>query len=232
VRLSISANTKEMEDRLTNLVKKQIPFALSRTVTKVATLTRDEQIYQEYNKFFEMRNKPFFRSVHSVAPAQLRFTKQTGVAVASIQRQDSPRPVGTLPARGGRKANTSFMERHAKGGIKTPRGKFIAVPISGANLPRKKGGRQAGAIVKGKQPKALLQGRGFIVNTKKGKSVLFRRVGRGKKSTIEAMYHLQPSASIKGGYNPARAARIGVRKWFGPTFNRNMIKALKTARLR
>jgi hypothetical protein len=124
------------------------------------------------------------------------------------------------------------MERHARGGIKTPKGKFIAVPISGANLPRKKGGRQAGAIVKGKQPKALLQGRGFIVNTKKGKAVLFRRVGRGKKSSIEAMYHLQPSASIKGGYNPARAARIGVRKWFGPTFNRNFISALKTARLR
>ena len=149
MRVSIKANTKEMEARLANLVQKQLPFALTKTVTKVATLTRDEQIYQEYNKFFEMRNKPFFRSVHSVAPAQLRFTKQTGVAVASIQRQDSPRPVGTLPARGGRKADTSFMERHARGGIKTPKGKFIAVPISGANLPRKKGGRQAGGAQRG-----------------------------------------------------------------------------------
>ena len=232
MRVSIKANTKEMEAKLANLVQKQIPFALTKTVTKVATLTRDEQLYQEYNKFFEMRNKPFFRAVHSVAASQLRFTKQTGVAVASIQRQDAPRPVGTTRAGRGRKANTSFMTKHASGGIKTAKGKLIAIPLSTAKLPRKKGGRNAGAIVKGKQPKALLQGRGFIVDTKKGKKVLFRRVGRGKKSNIEAMYHLRPAATIQGGYNPMRAARIGVRKWFAPTFNRNMIKALKTARMR
>ena len=64
------------------------------------------------------------------------------------------------------------------------------------------------------------------------KKVLFRRVGRGKKSNIEAMYHLRPAATIQGGYNPMRGGRIRVRKWFTPTFNRNMIKALKTARMR
>ena len=232
MRVSIKANTKEMEDRLSRMVRQQLPFAMTRTVTQVATMTRNQEMYREYNKFFEMRNKPFFRSVHSVAPAQLRFTKQTGVAIASIQRQDSPRPVGTLPARGGRKAYTSFMTKHASGGIKTPKGKLIAVPISDANLPRKKGGRKAGAIVEGKQPKALMQGRGFIVNTKKGKTVLFRRVGRGKKSNIEAMYHLQPSASIKGGYNPMGAARKGVTRWFRPTFTLYFKKAMQTAKLR
>ena len=232
MRVSIKANTKEMSDRLGDLVKSQMPFALARTVTKVATLTRDEQLFREYNTFFEMRNKPFFRTVHTVAPADLRFAKQTGVAVAAIQRQDAPRPVGTLPSRSGRTVRTEFMKDHAGGAVRSARKSKIAVPFTSANLPRKKGGRNAGAIVKSKTPGALLDNRGFIVNTKGGKTILFRRVGRGKQSKIEPMYHLRPNVTIKGGYNPLRAARVGVRKWFSPTFQRNFINAVRKARLR
>jgi len=232
MRIQIKANTKEMETRLGNLVKKQMPFALSRSVTKTATLTRDEQLFTEYNKFFEMRNKPFFKSVHAVAASDLRFAKQTGVAIAAIQPQDAPRPVGTTRGGRGRKANTEFMKRHVTGGVKAPKGKLIAIPFSKAGIPRKKGGRTAGAIVKGKQPTALLNGRGFINKTTKGKIILFRKVGRGKSAKNEAMYHLKPAATIKGGYNPIRAARVGVKKWFEPTFKKNFIRALRTAKLR
>ena len=39
MRVRIEANTKEMSDRLNEMVVNQIPFALARTVTKVATMT-------------------------------------------------------------------------------------------------------------------------------------------------------------------------------------------------
>jgi hypothetical protein len=232
MRVRIEANTKEMSDRLNEMVVNQIPFALARTVTKVATMTRDEQLFQEYNNFFDMRNKPFFRTVHSVAPADLRFAKQTGVAIAGIQRLDSPRPVGTLQVRGSREVRTEFMRDFVSGSIRTPQKSKIAVPFEDANLPRLKGGRTAGAIVANKKPKAILQGRGFILKTKKNKLIIFRRVGRGKSSTVEAMYHLQDSVKMKRGYNPLRAARVGVRKHLKGTFTRNFRKAIFTAKLR
>jgi len=46
------------------------------------------------------------------------------------------------------------------------------------------------------------------------------------------MYHLKPAATIKGGYNPIRAARVGVGKHFKPTFEKMFIAALRTAKLR
>jgi hypothetical protein len=46
------------------------------------------------------------------------------------------------------------------------------------------------------------------------------------------MYHLRPNVTIKGGYNPMRAARVGVRKHFKPTFQEMFINAVRNARLR
>ena len=225
IKISIQSNADGYAKRLNEMAQRQIPFVASRTVTKVATLTRDEQLFQEYSKFFTVRNKPFFKTVHSVAASDHNFTRRSGYAVASIQPQDDPRPIGTTSPRGGRKANTQFMKRHVNGGAKTPKGGgSIAIPISARNIPRKSGGKGAGGIVAKALPKNIMaSGKGFI-SGKKGRSTLFIKFGEDEK---QAMYILRPSAQIKGGYNPLRAARRGVKKWFERTFRIQMTRAIR-----
>ena len=215
VSVTIQSNSKQVQEQLRNLATREIHFAAARAVTQTATMTRDGQLFQEYNRFFTVRNKQFFKLVHGVAAADIGSTKRTGVAVAAISPRDEPRPAGTTKGRSApKKLDTSFMKRHVKGGNKrSARGGKVTVPISNSPIKR----LRSGSISKTYKPKNVMQKNGFIQTTKKGNTVMFRRMARGK---IQPLYFLTPSVQIKGGYNPLRAARKGVKRWFEPSFNK------------
>lgn len=233
VNISIKADTEQMRRKLDNMVKKQLSFAVTKTVTQTATVVRDDYVLKEYRRNFTSRNKAFEKSVHSVAASHLGSTRRTGVAVAAIMPRDGKRPAGTTRSKPPAKLNTSFMNRHVTGGTKTPKnGRKIAIPIKSAPITRKTAGRGAGGIRNNYLPETLMKNteRAFIKTNKRGNSILYRKFGRGKK--LQPMYVLKPSANIKRRHNPLPEARRGVAFHFPRLFRRNFIKAIKTAKLR
>ena len=231
MKVSIEANTDQMRMKLKNLVDKQLLFAATRATTKTAVDVRNRYVLPEYNKSFTVRNKKFSKVVHSVAAADLKSTKRTGVAVAAIKRMDAPHVPGTTKRRervGKAPASTEFMKRHLKGGIKIGRhGKKIAIPLSNSPVSR----TTSGKISKNFQPKTIVQsGRGFVFKGERGnKSFLGRQMGNGK---LQVLYTLAESTKIDKRYNPLPAAQRGVSARFPRKFRESFIQALKTAKLR
>lgn len=221
VSLNIKTNCAQVERQFRDLANRQIHFATARAVTEAATLTRDGQLFQEYNKFFTVRNRQFYKLVHSVAAADISSTKRTGVAIAAIIPRDEPRPLGTTKGRAAPKSlDTSFMKRHVRGGQKKmPSGKNVAMPLPRSPVRRLKSGGISSAF----KPRKIMQKNGFIAKSKKGNKIMYRRLARGK---VQPMYYLTPSVSITGGYNPLRAVRKGLKRWFKPTFNKHFRKAI------
>ena len=234
ISITIKSDSAIMHKKLDELIKNQLPFALSRGLNKAISLTRDEQVYQEYDKFFEVRNKAFFKQVHSISNSKKSQVRSFGAAIAAIQQSSLPPPMGARKQGRGRSAQTSFMKKHVTGGVKTPKGTKIAIPFTqgaGAVYPitRRKAGAKAGAIVKSKEPRALTsKSTGFIGKSKRGKSFIAVRT----KGSIQFAYNLATTATIKGGYNPERAARRGLQKWFAPSFRKSFIGALRSSKLR
>jgi ribosomal protein L34 len=235
MRISIKADTPQMERKLQTLVRNQLSFAAAVAATKTAVEVRNNYVLPAYRKSFEVRNKPFEKVVHNVAAADARSAKATGIAVAAIKRKDAPYVPGTTKRteRSGRgPASTDFMRRHVKGGVKAPRGgSKIAIPITGSPVSRRRAGPKAGAITKTFQPKTVMQSdRGFILRSKKnGKSFIARRMARGN---VQVLYTLAQNANIPARYNPLPAAQRGVAARYPVQFRRAFFKALKTAKLR
>lgn len=231
MRMSIKSNAPELQKGLDALVQKQMPFAISLATNMSIQRSRDEHLRLEYRKFFEMRNKAWFNQVHSIRNSTAQHVRRTGVALAAIQRSSLPSPPGTRKKSIKRAAYSDFMEKHVTGGIKVPTGrsKKIAVPIEG-NITRRKGGAKAGAVNKSLRPKTVMaSGKGAVIESK-GKTLLVRKIGRGGKR-VQPLYTLKQSVQIKGGYNPERAVRRGMKQFFAPMMKRAMIRALKTAKL-
>jgi transcriptional regulator with AAA-type ATPase domain len=235
MRVTIKADTVQMERKLQTLVNKQLAFAAAVAATKTAVEVRDNYVLPAYRKAFEARNKPFEKVVHNVAAADARSAKATKVAVAAIKRKDAAHIPGTTKRqeRSGRgPASTEFMRRHVRGGVKTPRSRSkIAIPITGSAVSRRMAGAKAGAVSKTFQPKTIMQsGRGFIMGKKgSGKSYIARRMARGK---VQVLYALASSANIPAVYDPMPKARRGVAARFPVQFRRAFLAALKTSSLR
>jgi hypothetical protein len=235
MRLTIKADTPQMERKLRTLVDKQLMFAAAVAATKTAVQVRNDFVLPAYRKAFEARNKPFEKVVHNVAAANARSAKATRTAVAAIKRKDAPHIPGTTKRqeRSGRgPASTDFMKRHVRGGVKSPRGgSKIAIPITNSPVSRRTAGPKAGAVTKTFQPKTIMNsGRGFILRSKKsGKSFIARRMARRK---LQVLYTLASNAKISRSYDPMPRARIGVQKLYPRQFRRAFLAALKTARLR
>lgn len=231
MRMTMKTNAPELQKGLDELVNRQLPFAVSLATNMSIQRTRDEHLKLEYSKFFTMRNKAWFKQVHSIRNSKVAHVKRTGMAVAAIQRSSLPSPPGTAKKETRRAAFSDFMEKHVSGGIKTPsKSRNVAIPIE-QNITRRKGGAKAGAVNKSFQPQTVMgTGKGFVFE-KGGRKFLARRRGRGGKQT-QVLYRLKKTVNIKGGYNPERAVRRGMKQFFQPMFRRALIKAIKTAKLR
>jgi hypothetical protein len=238
--VKIEANTEQVRRQLENLTRKQIPFAASIATTRTAVKLRDQEITREYKKTFQTRNVGFIKSVHRVFGADVRSTRSTGVAVASIQPVDDPVPAGAsqrgIKGNGTKKtiAGTQFMKRHVSGGIKAPKGKVLTVPTPSSGITRRKGGMKAGSVNKSFQPKSLLSKPKYFQGTSKktGKGFIGKRTGGKRNKGIKVMYSYEPSVRIQRRYNPLGAAQGAVGYHFSYEFKRGMIRALKTAKMR
>jgi len=237
VSMSITSNSKEFEAKLKQLVTKQFLFATAVATTKTAVVVRNDYVAPEYKRTFKTRNIGFIKAVHRVHGANAAFTKQTGVAIASIHPVDDAPVRGTSAAgqrgEGTKKtiAGTQFMKRHVSGGVKTPKKRKVAIPNSDIGFSRRKAGATAGTINNAFKPKQLLAKKDYFIKDKGSYAVIVKRVGR-KKKKLKMMYVLAPSAKIRRVYNPLHVAQRGIDFHFPRLFKREFIVAMKKSRIK
>lgn len=111
-----------------------------------------------------------------------------------------------------------WLALHETGGVKRPRGKYLAIPTANARRSNNL------AIPRPRRPRNLR--RPFVVKTRSG-PVLFERQAGGN---IQAMYHLEPRARIRKRSVIIEPVTKVVDRRFGAIFGRALDEALETAR--
>lgn len=115
-----------------------------------------------------------------------------------------------------------WMSLQESGGLKIPAKKWLAIPQEGVRRTKKD------LIPSGEKPKALK--RSFVIwNTKSG-PMLFKRTGRGKNSTIKAMYAFEKNAKIDPRWQFVRTGIDTVKKVYAKIFAASIKDALETAK--
>jgi hypothetical protein len=110
-----------------------------------------------------------------------------------------------------------WLALHETGGVKRPRGKYLAIPTAAA---RRSGNK---AIPRSRRPRALR--RTFVAETRSG-PVIFERRGGG----VQALYNLEPRARISKRSVIIEPVAKVVDRRFGAIFDRTLDDALETAK--
>ena len=107
VAINIRDNIDAVQKRLNNLERKQLPFAISGAINDSIKDVRRQIVGITASKAFTLRNRQFIGAAMRMEFATKQ--KLTGVLFDQLGR--------------------GSLELHARGGIKTPRGRHLAVPI-------------------------------------------------------------------------------------------------------
>ncbi len=196
MQLAITSNFVDFINSIKGVAKDQLPFATARALTKTAQDTRARALGEIATRF-TLRNT-FTASGIRVVPA----TKDNLMSALGLTDRVA-----------------SYLDKFELGGVKLPKGKMLAIPMS--NVRRTK----RDLIMKSQRPRNLQNT--FVLQTASG-PILFQRFGQGKKQSIKAMYDLEPKVTIK--------PRLGVHQW-GPdevgkrwpgNFLASLVDAMKT----
>lgn len=229
--IKFTASDKALQGKLDDFVSRQVPFALSDALSNTLTKIRDNELMRSYKKTFTMRDRQFFKLTHSVARADISATKRSGVAIAAIKRADAPRIPGTVGGTTKKPVDTSFMEKHVRGGRRRALRTKKAVPITKGRTPALGITRtKTGKVTKAKKASTLYaQDRSFVVGSKTGDAILMVRTG---KKTTKAAYLLTPSILNVKKYAPLLAVASGMRTRMKQEFQKSILKAVRTSRRR
>jgi len=196
--INVQSNIKEFIADLDLIQRKQLPFALMKSIN--ATLFECRKATIAHAKQTQKSNKPWWNN------------KSTGINRIFATKQ---KPTGSLTL------GMYWAELAEHGGIKTPRGKFIPVPIG--RIAKKY--QKAGGARKFLNEKK----RAFFGTMESGKEGIFVR--RTKKRTpIDLAFSLVPSARIKAWLDFYKTANKEALKKFPHKFQWWLEKSIKTAR--
>ena len=180
---------------------KQVRFALATTLTSLAKEAQHASV-SETERAFTVRNN------------WLQPSNAMGIKVLPASKEDLSAAVAT---------RADWLVPFQEGGTKTPKGANLAIPTK--NVRRTK----RDVIRKTQRPNALRGKRTFLLPTKNG-LVLFQRKGRGKRSTITALYRLKPSARIQKRSTVVEPTLRVFGRRFDGVFEGQLRKAFATAR--
>lgn len=110
-----------------------------------------------------------------------------------------------------------WLALHETGGVKRPRGKYLAIPTAAARRSNHH------SVSRSRRPRALR--RTFVAETRSG-PVLFERKGGG----IQALYNLKPRARIRRQSVIIEPVTKAVERRFGGIFDRALDSAMETAK--
>jgi hypothetical protein len=191
----ITTNIAQVMARLSK-IEKQIPYAQSKALNDTAFQIRQQIVQRTYPDSFTVRNTRFINSVLRVETA-----KKTN-----------------LNARVYDKLGRDYLERQAKGGVKTPKGSNLAIP-GVRNMARTAGG----AIRKADRPRSLINRKDVF---KTPKAIMQRQKGQ----PLKVLYILEPSANIPKRFPFYEDASKVANTKFKVNYKSALSYAMRTAR--
>lgn len=191
---------KEVSRFLNDLQKKQIPFATAKALTDTANQARDEIVKHLQDKF-------------TLRTAWWKPRTRYGINVQAAKKTSLTAEVFT---------RAPWMALQETGGMKTPRGRNIAIPSSFVKRSKRD------LITQANRPRNLKNS--FIARSKSGQETIFQRIGRGRDRTIRPMYFLEKRAQIEPAFQFAQTAqRVANERW-AKNFAKAIDFALRTAK--
>lgn len=185
-----------------NFFGEQVPYALSMSLNETAFEVRKRIVEVTFNRDFTVRNTTFPKLLWKV---ENKATKK------DLSVEVNQQMVGGK--------FHDYVERATTGGVKTPRGANIAVPIDPASVRGAKG-----AVRKAEKPRNL---KNSYIRNVNGSLIIFERK-RGKESV--AKYVLQKSAKIEPVFRFYEDADYQAFWSFPGAFERAMVKAIQSSR--
>ena len=207
VALNIRDDIKRITSRLTDIEKRQVPFATAGAINDTLFDVRKQIVGVTAPRAFEVRNRRFF-----------------GVAFR-VEKAKKAKLSGAVFDRLGR----ASLGLHARGGVKRPRGQHIAIP--GRDIEDKR--TAGGAIRKALRPRQVLGKAGrraaFKIKFRSGQEAIVRR--KGKKATpLQVLWLLERSAVIRKTFRFYEDATTIARRVLPGHFRKRLREALRTAR--
>lgn len=200
--VSVTSNISAVSKAIDAFGKRQIPFATSQALNDTAFAVRKEIVERTYPDSFTVRNRRFASAMFRVGKASKRNLVAT---VSDVLGRD-------------------YMVDQAKGGIKRPRGRNIAIP----SREIKRTG--TGKVPKAKQPRNLLDGKGYRTTLRSGQPVIAEKTGRGSAKRQRVLYLLEPTARIPKRFPFYERGRKVAKDTFPRAFDRRFAQARRTAR--
>lgn len=216
VRVSVKVNTMPFRRFMTDLAQKQMPFAVAKALTDTASDVA-KALKLEVMDVFDIK-----------APGLLRqLNPRAGRGMVVMARKSDGlvrmKSIVGFPRRSKSGALMPRFDRHVTGAIVTPyNSKLEAIPLRAVS---RTGG---GKIRKNHQPRNLMMQKNVSIVEIDGDKFIVRRTRR--KTTY--FYLLVPRHAVRAklGFKPIVQTVVTAR--LQRNFNRNMVKAMRTAKRR
>ena len=213
--VNVTSNLPAFTKALDAFGKNQMPFAYQVAINDTAKDVRGQIIERSWPSDVNVRNKRFMQA--ALTPISKRnpdvfATKKNLRAIVGNTRP---------------KMQRDYLQRLTQGGVKTPRGRHLAIPSNQNTLSRTAGG----AIRKPDRPRQLMRRKGVFINklVKSGDMAILRRVGKDRYP-LQMLYLLEPSGRIKKQFDFYDDANTTARRAFGKNFARAFKRAKATAK--
>lgn len=191
---------------LSDLKRKQLPFATAVALTKTAQAAQ-KTIRAQLPDRFTIRS-PFV---------------ERGVRIeAATKAKQEAAVLWRAPGGSDRRGFAKYLARQEVGGVTDPRGRYTA-------LPRKVKRGAKGLIGKANRPSALLKRKTVFIDENGRNAAIYQRVG--KKAPPRLLYYLtEKPARYKPRWQFRETAMNEARKVFKREFGKAFAKALATRR--
>lgn len=194
----VKVNVRDALKGMNDLAVKQIPFATARALTWTAQEAQKQE-RRELPHLFTLRNNFLKNSVGITAATKTNWTSMVGFKTSA-----------------GR--STDFMELQEEGGIKTPRGRVIAIPVKARR-------NKKDLIPKAQRPKAALKKKNVFIGEPNGWPLgIYQRQGR---HNLVMLFRLVPAAGIKKRLEMEKTVDRVVKERFSRLFNLSLDLATK-----
>lgn len=203
--LSIKADFDAAERLLSDLGRKQLPFATAMALNETAAAVKEAE-EREVESAFE-RPTPFTKRAFYLRRAR----KSSLIAT-----------VGAKPVQ------ASYLKMQVTGGVRRPRGRALVVP-AGARL-NKYGNLPKGGLSRIKRRKGA-----FVASRNSGKAGhlpagIYVRSGRGGRGPLKMQIAFEPRASYRAAYKFGPVAMSAGRRTFPAAFTEALRRAIRTAK--
>lgn len=214
MQFNVASNISSFTKAMDAFGKNQLPFAYAKAINDTAKDVRGQIIEKTWPNDITQRNKNFMRA--ALTPISSRNPE------VYATKRNLRAVIGTTRVR----MQRDYLQRLTEGGIKTPRGRHLAIPSNQNTVQRLSGG----AVRKADRPRQLLNRKRVFIQklAQSGDMAIMRRVGKDRYP-VQMLYLLEPSGRIKKQFGFYDDANMTARRSIGKNFNRAFKMAKRTA---